>query len=448
MLLVGCVKDYIDVPERPKPKIGEETESLEASFITSTISGPNDPFWTEADFLIASMEDLSTENLYKSDGLLNMTGTFNGLNDFDEGETPTLKLRAAYDNDNIYILAEWNDSEIDASRRTWLWNGPSDPLKSEDSTNGWTSQGNDDNIALAFDISDAATAAGPFTEIGCEAACHSANNELHMGPTSGAVDIWNWSVTLSAPFGYALDMVASSDSGFHTDQGTTFFHRNSLDPDNNRAGPAYEWDGNAQDINRPDGKPGILDPAFFLLNKIPFTGDPAFGEELYKHEDKGCEGCHGESGEGYGEYGDGPPFNTAGFSRKYSRTSLDNFAADPNHDGKTYYDKLSEPEREDLIAYLKGLPGVPGYYLTEPMPDESITDIATSSDVNFARIDTDKDKGTYKVLFIRKLDTGNEDDILFEPGNIQSYIFGVSLMDNDGLNHIGALKETLIFKDK
>jgi hypothetical protein len=162
--------------------------------------------------------------------------------------------------------------------------------------------------------------------------------------------------------------------------------------------------------------------------------------------DKGCVGCHGENGEGYGDIGDGPPFDNAGFSRKYSRSAIDNFASEATHEGNTYYNKLSESEKEDLIAYIKGLPGIPGYYLTEPVGGESFTDITASDNTNLVRVSTDDSHGSYKVLFIRKLNTGNPDDVVFNTGGEQSYIFGISLMDNDGKNHVGSLQETLIFK--
>lgn len=445
VVVEGCVKDYL--PVKPKPKVGKQTDQLEASFVTTPISNVNDPYWNESDYLVSDLTDLSTKNLYGLDGLFNMTGTYNGLSDFNKGEETTLKLRAAYDNNYLYILAEWGDQTINASRRTWLWDGPEDPRKPSDTTSGWSSQRNDDHIALAFDINGASTSAGMFSAIGCAAACHTSGGKNTMAPETGTVDIWNWSVALSGPFGYALDMNANADSGLINDSGTKFFHRNSSDQNNQRKGPAFEWDGVSQDVTLASGNPSKLDPAFYLLNKAPFIGDPAVGEVLYSDHDKGCEGCHGEKGEGYGLNGDGVPFNNETFGRKYSRTTLKAQANSPDHDGQTYFNKLSGQEKDDLIAYIRGLAGVPGYYLTPPIQGESITDVTASTSANLVRIETSKDNGHYKVLFIRKLSTGKADDASFDPLLVKSYPFGVALMDNDGKNHIGSIMETLIFKD-
>jgi hypothetical protein len=54
----------------------------------------------------------------------------------------------------------------------------------------------------------------------------------------------------------------------------------------------------------------------------------------------------------------------------------------------------------------------------------------------------------YKVILVRDLTTGNPDDIQFTTPEGKSYPFGMALMDNDGKNHIGSLKQILTFKSK
>lgn len=444
MNLTGCDNDYLVVPTKPKPKVGKETDTLEAVYHKNSISSINDPYWKEVNFINVSLQDLNTQAIYEDDGLLNMTGTFNGITDFNQGNLPMLTLRAAYDDENIYILAEWDDASINISNGTWLWDGPKDPHKT-DSTNGWTSQRNNDKIAFAFDLNGATTSAGAFTTIGCAASCHKSGNGNVMSPENGKVDIWNWSLALSEPFGTAFDMFTSSDSGLTFDAGQKPFVRNSNSPSNFRSGPAYEWNGEAQEITKIDGSTTILDPAFFLLNKTPFTGDPAKGLKLYENADHGCFHCHGEMGKGGGDYGDGPAFNNEKFTRKFSRTTLDDYASSDEHTGKIYYTKLNKSEKDDIVAYIRGLGGVPGYYLKKPVEGQSINDVTTNANVKLVRVDKTKGNKTYKILFTRKLNTGNDDDIKFDPESKPYYKFGVALMDNDGKNHIGSLVEIIKF---
>ncbi|NNC94232.1 MAG: hypothetical protein HKN92_01640 [Chitinophagales bacterium] len=448
ILLVSCTKDYLKKPSLPKPVMGEETDSLEASYISEAITSVNAAYWSTADFLfVDSIYDLNTGDLYVEDGLLNLSGTYNGTADFNNGDPVAIRLKAAYDDEYLYIMAEWEDNSLDLSYQDWLWNGPADPLKS-DSTNRWTSQRNNDKIAFAFDIDGAVSGLNTFSNNGCAASCHDGGSGYEMKPESGNVDIWNWSLSLSEPVGYAFDMHTGQLNGLAFDAGSKWFKRNAIDSSDNRSGPAFEWDGLSQNISRPLGSLTILDPAWYLLNKTPAIGDPISGASLYKNETKGCEGCHGQDGVGNGVNGDGTPFNDETSSRKFSRQAFKDYAASSDHEGKSYYDGLTSNQADHLIAYIKGLAGIPGYYLEEPNSNESIADVESNAGVNVARVNTSTNNGTYKVMFKRKLDTGNGDDTNFDPSLQIVYPFGVALMDNDGKNHVGTLLEYLIFKEK
>ena len=61
-----------------------------------------------------------------------------------------LKLKAAYDDDFLYILVSWQDDSYNISQGNWLYKGPPDPLKPGADRFGWTSQQNDDNLILSF----------------------------------------------------------------------------------------------------------------------------------------------------------------------------------------------------------------------------------------------------------------------------------------------------------
>jgi len=115
-----------------------------------------------------------------------------------------------------------------------------------------------------------------------------------------------------------------------------------------------------------------------------------------------------------------------------------------------YWGGLSSTEKEDVVAYLRGLSGVAGYYLN--IPDGSNADVVVVSNVTPLQISdamlpvTNQHATKYQVLITRKLDTGNADDAKFDLTLQKTYKFGVALMDNDGMNHIGSIVETLTFK--
>lgn len=438
LVIPSCTDDYYVPYPIPTPRIPVETDNLEASLVSSPLFSLDAKYWKEADYLTVSLTNLNTQGVYDADGLLNMTGTYNGLESFNDGNYPEVILKAAYDSMYLYFFLEWDDSDLDASRASWIWGGDPDPLK-PDSTAGWTSQRNDDQISLVFEIESTSGQAGTFANAGCATVCHNGT----MAPETGSVDIWNWSTALSEPFGFAFDMYADQDSGLVFDQGQISFERNVVPDGNNRSGPAFEWDGTTQEITRMDHSDAILDPGYFLTEKTPFTGDPVLGEAIYLDDRKGCYKCHGIMGDGNGEIDAGPAFTNVRMNR-FSRENLISSASDAGHTGQTYFNKIREDQRDDLLARIRGFAGVPGYYLSKP--DSAHTDLHTTSNLLLARLETDHDK--YRVIIKRKLNTGKENDVKFDLSVSNSYVFGLAIMDNDGKNHIGSLYETLIFMEE
>lgn len=124
-----------------------------------------------------------------------------------------------------------------------------------------------------------------------------------------------------------------------------------------------------------------------------------------------------------------------------------------NHDNVAdmapYWGTLTTDEKNDVVAYLRGLSGVPGYFLN--MPTGSNADIKIVSNVTpvqivNAMLPVTNEHTKYQVLIIRKLKTNNNDDAQFDLLTQKNYSFGVALMNNDGKNHIGSNIETLTFK--
>lgn len=442
-LVVACEKKYFVKP--PGPKVAVQTTALEATYVSVAPLTISDSYWKSADYLKVSVGTLNKNALY-SNGYLNMTGTYNGTSSFNKGNDPNLTMKAAYDDSKLYIYVEWVDNSLDATNAIATLLGAVDPLKT-DSTGQWTSQGNSDKMALAFDLNNASSADGTFSDKGCAASCHLGK----MQPAAGSVDIWSWDVSTTDALGYAADMVADATKGFVKDTGNAMVTSNKKVPGNPRALPAYEWNGLDQSVTRPDGKTGLLDAGYYLYNNTattnitPFIGDYLKGDLLYHNAIFGCSHCHGDNGGGDGPSGSATPFASIGFAKKYSRASLASFAASSNHEGNTYWAQVPASGVNDLIAYIKGLGGVPGVILSQP--SGSHADVWSVSNVTRSRINVTPHT-LYQVILVRKLNTGNADDLQFTSPSGKTYPFGIALMNADGKNHIGSLKQMLTFKSK
>ena len=403
----SCTWEQIEPIKLPQPKVPKATATLEASYVASPPNKLQYNYWKTADYRTVNVSNISINNLNSGDGELNMNGTYNGLDDFNGGDSVELTLKAAYDDENVYVLVSWNDKRFDLSQRAFLYNGPSDDLSGADST-GWTGQGGSDNLVLSF--------------------VNGANK-----------DIWKWDFALSEPLGHAIDMV--DDGTISIDNGDVLFISN----DNGgglRSGPMYEWDGQQQELDRTLGGFTILDPAFYLLNKTAFTGNVARGDSLYQNK---CAHCHGTIGDGKGfDWDTGVALNIKGVYNRVSRGSFESLLTATSHSGKSYWDGLTETDKEDVVSRIRGFSGVPGYYLDNT--SGTLPDVMALSNVALAKVNTLKaNNDGYQVLLVRKLNTGNTDDVAFDPSSGE-YVFSIYLGDNDNLNTIGAENEKLTFK--
>jgi len=435
----SCRKDYLYMP--PPPHTSQPSSTLEANFVSTPPNELTSAYWTTADYLKVTSQNMSTKQIY-SDGFMNMTGTYLGLSSFDNNLDPGLEIKAAYDANNIYILAQWTDPQVDPEFARCFYNGPTDPLKS-DPDSLWTIQGNCDRFALAFEIQSASSASGSFSTVGCQAACH-AGATTAMHPDAGKVDIWNWNLAHSAPLGYVEDMVADG-TGLSDDAGTPMWawNQKSASP---RSGPAYEWDGNTQNIKLSNGQSSILNQTYYLYTKTPFLGDPAKGDSIFHRTSQPgmCYTCHGYQGQGASE----EAINGIGEGSKSRSSIISNM--NNNQDMGDYISGLGTGDFNNLVAYIKGFSGgTPGTYLQTPTGSNA--DIMAISNVTPSQITNapspSKNIHTkYQVLIIRKLNTGNNDDIQFIPTTTKMVKFGVALMNRDGANHIGSAIETLTFK--
>ena len=312
----------------------------------------------------------------------------------------------------IFILAEWNDSTLDATGKDWLWEGPNDPYKTSDSSK-WTTQKNDDKLILNFNYPEG---------------------------QQNKKDIWVWGVNISEPLGYAVDMVEKSDNSVLNDIGTPMFVRNGGE---SKSGPAYEYNGESQIVTKSNNAKGTLDPGYFLFNKTPYLGNPVSGKTIFKNA---CAECHGEKADGVNDIGyNAPSLNQLWFYSISRATIKSNIVDYSIHgDGASHAETLSDEQLNDIIAWIRGLAGLPAYYIQKP--SGSIADVLCVSNIQTGKINI-KNKNGYKVLFTRKLNTGNSDDMTFEPQNGTDYSIDIKLCNADSVNFVGAINQVLKFKN-
>jgi cytochrome c553 len=292
---------------------------------------------------------------------------------------------------------------------TWKYFGPEDSRK-EDTTVGWTSQKNQDNVTLFFDMDD------------------------------GSKDAWRWSLAYTAPFDMALNLNANSN--YKLEEFDIPAVRNSV-TEGSRAGPQYVWNGIRQEITGQDGSIKLLDPAYYLLDeyKTEYIGDVANGQHVYNNV-ADCKFCHGINGDGETEVGNPSGSLDSEFTNKYTSKGLVEYISSVDHEGSfsQYFGKIenNETQVENLIAFLRGIAGTPGYVLMEPEEKEifAVTNISVGG--------IDRRNSKYQVLFKRKLDSNSTDDISFSPDKI--YTLSIQFSDNDEINYVGASGIELVFK--
>jgi len=358
----------------------------------------------------------SKGQVYK--GEYNMTGS-------KEGISATVRMRAAYTSQDLYLQIEWQDptGQNDLHRRRFLFNGPGE--NNVGIIPGWSSQLNDDKFALAFDINGAADATGTFQEKGCTVGCHGS-----MNPTVGAMDLWHWKASRSNPLGYVNDQWADP-AGRKNDAGDPIEVRNWRVKDDISQGPRYVWDPikgkQIAVLPNPAEDRVTLDPGIFLLkeNTMELRGDAVAGEQLFTIP---CQSCHDV----------GLPAVKALFARQglnNTDANLRGFISDPEHPGSDATTSFTTTDWENVIARIRAFAGVPGYYLQVPTGSNADLVVLNSRSV-FSN-------GQYTVQVRRRLQTGSPDDVQFDPAVRKEYVFGVAVMDKDGKNHAGSAKEVL-----
>jgi len=111
-------------------------------------------------------------------------------------QVPPVRLRAAFDSRNLYILASWEDAGGSASlgKDRWTFDGT-----------GWSRSGNEDRVMLMWNINISAS-----DWAGCSTLCHvgespGAGGRMRTNLAGETADIWHWKAARSNPVGFADD---------------------------------------------------------------------------------------------------------------------------------------------------------------------------------------------------------------------------------------------------
>ncbi len=133
-----------------------------------------------------------------------------------------ISVRAMYNNSTLFLLIQWDDATQDYSRDAWLLSN------NLTAAGNWTRTTWGDD-AMAVYLANASAGDVNFTTAGCGPTCHTGGTYDEMRTTTGLLDAWLWSSSLSAPLGFADDRYldnrskpASPSGGLHGDGADPF----------------------------------------------------------------------------------------------------------------------------------------------------------------------------------------------------------------------------------
>lgn len=157
------------------------------------IDGQIDGIWEQAQRVTVIAEVPDPGNL-----------VFNGF----VGNSYMVSLRAAYDNDNIYFLAEWNDLSKSLNRQPWYFDPANQKWKQESGAPTFDQFGSmtrkpfyEDKFGMLFNINNSVK---DWKTLTCYASCHTSLSSaagLARHYTNGPnerIDMWHWKAVRTA----------------------------------------------------------------------------------------------------------------------------------------------------------------------------------------------------------------------------------------------------------
>src|SRR5437868_15112420 len=84
LVWMGCTYYENETIKLPQPKVSQPTTTLEAAYTSTAPNKVTSAYWKTANYLPIVAQDLITGQVPADDGLYNVSGTFNGLSDFNK----------------------------------------------------------------------------------------------------------------------------------------------------------------------------------------------------------------------------------------------------------------------------------------------------------------------------------------------------------------------------
>ncbi|NOY48377.1 MAG: hypothetical protein GXO84_09335 [Chlorobi bacterium] len=299
------------------------------------------------------------------------------------GQKHDVEVRAQYDNEYIYFLAQWKDGQLNLNRDTWYYEDDGDPATidwhQESNKPVFDGSGNktreafyEDKFAMQWDINNTTTDWNSQT---CFATCHTGLGAAtgyakHYTIAAGEhTDMWHWKSVRNGIFYNQFDDKNVTDTP----------------QDDARHGDAHVGGGyhnNKQTLS------GVTVPKYYIPGK----------EYYYWITDLDINSSNAK-------------LITAVDVATGILTDEDGNTINP-----------STEIRYQRDGETTGAFGMPSVYL-EPF-NGSRGDIEAASSF---------EGNGWTLEWKRKLDTGNDDDVIFDP--VQEYPFGLGVFDNAAIAH-------------
>jgi len=402
LMFVNCTSDLDQGPAGPEGpagvdgqdgKDGEDgigTGSSETvllakkALIGPTVDGVIDASWSDAQILTGTA---GVPNPEGDDGTI----VFNGY----VGNTRDFQVKAQYDDEYVYFLAQWKDDQQDASRDTWyfdatdnLWKQESNkPVFDTDNTTKLREAFYEDKFAMQWQIGTVEN----WEAISCYATCHADLTEAegyakHYTLAAGEqTDMWHWKSVRTGPNGQFDDKHVTDtpqDGARHGDAKVSGGYSNNKQ--------TLKLDGTGADVSVPKYYiPGETDYYWILESEVT----------------------------------DNTALLITAVASDGTLTDEDGNEIDPNVD----LDYQRDATTLNQTPALKGMPSI-----------TTTAFVGSRGDITSGQTYT----GNGWILeFKRKLNTGNSDDVVFD--TTKSYQFGLGIFDNAAIAH--AIKTDLTF---
>ena len=347
----------------------------------------------------------------------------------DPGTPRYVSVKAVYTDTHLYLLLQWSDDEADELKDAFRFVGPSlsDPIRTCTEVGGttvcdslfrrgpqdslltqawWLQFGEDDKIAVAFEVIPSGANGGTFSEIGCQAACHLGEAITFGAMDYGRLDVWYWLAGRTNPVRNIFNL---QDNPADASQGL----------------PGYldDWYADrAAGLIPDEGWP------CYVPNFVPETHVPKY---VYRRKDDRFsdppDNCENRFG--------GECVINNGVSLAYLWRDLPTVF----YPAMSARDTLNDAIQPDPRKWVRG-DIVPGYLLTYPA--ESRADVRGKGTFN-------DESGVWTLEVARRLQTSDpEHDVRFDPASGASYAFTVAVFDASARKHWGSEAAILQFGEK